>query len=296
MEIRKIPGLEKAFLMTHKVNQDCAENEFALVRLNGGTHDHPTPLQALERLRLMILGKGLSKQLKVNQNTQSILIDEDYLVSKVFRKAQLYLGQTTDQDEQSSDEEELPWVYEPKTRELEEADGYEYVMGYIAKSQIKTHPNLGNYTYQLEQDCEPGMNKENYIQDLSHGGLVQPSDEWMEIGDQLDSCFNWIHNTGPDANQIGFRNKKNVSKRTFLKLKKRFPQLSDHILKTFTKRRVSIRVRHLKKQMQEKKIQKIKERSIKKRVTKNTAIDNSNGDERCAIIRKNSRKMKHFII
>ncbi|XP_062704502.1 transposable element P transposase [Aedes albopictus] len=293
-EIRKLPGLEQGFVMMYKCNQDSAENGFALIRLNGGTHDHPTPLQALERLRLMILGKGLSRQLKVNQNTQSIIFEEDYLISKVFRKANIYLENNNEDDEQSSDEEDS-WVYEPNIRELEEADGYEYVMGYIAKTEMKNQSNLGSYTYQLEQECEPEINKENYVQDLSYGGLVQPSEEWLEVGNQLDSCFNWIHNTGPAGDQIGFRNKKNVNQRTFRKLKQKFPHLPDHVLKNFSKRRVSIRVRHLKKQLQEKKILKTKNRMAKKKKTTTAATHSALVDERSAIVKKNARKLKHFV-
>lgn len=296
MEVRKFPDMDQSFLMMYKVNQDCIENEFALVRLNGGTHDHPTPIQALERLRLMILGKGLTRQLKVNQNTQCILIEEDYLIAKVFRKINLSSEKGDENGYESSDEEELPWEYEPKIRNLEESDGFEYAMGYIAKSQINERPEWGNHTYQLEHNCEPEMNKENYVQDLSHGGLIQPSDQWLEIGDQLDSCFNWMHNTGPEGDQIGFRNKQDVSKRTLQKLKKRFPHLSDQVLKNFARTRISIRVRHLKKQSQEKKLQKIKNRMIKKREKQSAKPDTSNVDERCAIVSKNSKKLKHFLI
>lgn len=60
---------DACFIMGYKLNQDFLENLFAMVRLNGGSHDHPTPLQALDRLRLIILGKSLTSQLKRNQNT-----------------------------------------------------------------------------------------------------------------------------------------------------------------------------------------------------------------------------------
>jgi hypothetical protein len=43
-------------VLTHKVNQDSLDNFFSQLRTCGGLDDHPTTLNALYRIRLIILG------------------------------------------------------------------------------------------------------------------------------------------------------------------------------------------------------------------------------------------------
>lgn len=291
------PEYNVSFIMTYKTNQDCIENEFALIRLNGGTHDHPSPLQALDRLKLITLGKGLTHQLKKNQNTQQVLVEEDHLITKVFRKANVISNTKKDSNkaddptDDSEDEEVQPWMYQKKTRELEEADGLEYVMGYMARPHLKDQLGLGCYTHQIEDTEEAGINKENYVHDLSHGGLVQPSEKWLEVGDRLESCFNWMHNTGAQSEDVGFRRKNNVMSRTMKTLKKKFPHLPDSVLKSYARKRIAIRIRHMQKQIKEKKIQKFKN-SKKNKVKSNLTL--TDNERKSAVVRKNEKKLKHF--
>lgn len=46
------------YLLTSKVNQDALENLFSQLRSRGGLNDHPSPLNALHMLRMIILGKN----------------------------------------------------------------------------------------------------------------------------------------------------------------------------------------------------------------------------------------------
>jgi hypothetical protein len=61
---------EVKYILTHRLNQDCLENLFSQIRTRGGLNDHPTPLDAIYRLRMIILGKtqGL---LQKNTNTDN---------------------------------------------------------------------------------------------------------------------------------------------------------------------------------------------------------------------------------
>jgi hypothetical protein len=52
--VQELYGAE--FLLTTKVNQDALENLFSQIRTCGGLDDHPTPLNALFRLRIIMLG------------------------------------------------------------------------------------------------------------------------------------------------------------------------------------------------------------------------------------------------
>lgn len=57
------------YLLTHRLNQDALENTFSQLRTNGGLNDHPTPLNALYRLRMIILGKNAAL-VQSNLNTE----------------------------------------------------------------------------------------------------------------------------------------------------------------------------------------------------------------------------------
>ena len=47
-----------SFLLTAKLNQDCLENLFSRLRALGGDNTHPTPLEAMRRMRILLLVKG----------------------------------------------------------------------------------------------------------------------------------------------------------------------------------------------------------------------------------------------
>jgi hypothetical protein len=45
------------YLYTYKLNQDCLENFFFQLRCRG-PNEHPSPLEAMKRMRMIILGKN----------------------------------------------------------------------------------------------------------------------------------------------------------------------------------------------------------------------------------------------
>ncbi|KAJ8896323.1 hypothetical protein PR048_001667 [Dryococelus australis] len=45
-----------SYILTHCLTQDIIENLFSQIRVRGGVNDHPSPLDALYRLRMIILG------------------------------------------------------------------------------------------------------------------------------------------------------------------------------------------------------------------------------------------------
>lgn len=65
MSINSLKGLQRdlaeryslPYILTHRVNQDALENFFSQLRTRGGLDDHPSPLNALHRMRMVILGK-----------------------------------------------------------------------------------------------------------------------------------------------------------------------------------------------------------------------------------------------
>lgn len=284
------------FIMTYKLNQDFVENLFAILRLNGGTHDHPSPLKALDRLRLVFLGKNLS-QLKRNQNTLNNLVDEEFVMARIYRKKKNSITKVGTPDDLDEDEDDEPWQFVPRERTLEEADGAEYVAGYVARGLLNEFPNLANYTHSLQHGVEEGMCSENYVQDLSYGGLLQPTESWSNVCNQMNAYFDHIHNkVGPSSTEeIGFRNPKDVQTRSITLMQKQFPEVSEKIIKKFVNNRINIRVRHLKKRLDEKKIHNHKFARKKQQRGKENTSDKDYHKERNAILRQNSRKLKHII-
>ena len=47
------------FLLTTRVNQDCIENLFSCIRSMGGNGTHPTPIEAVNRIRKLCLTKSV---------------------------------------------------------------------------------------------------------------------------------------------------------------------------------------------------------------------------------------------
>lgn len=47
------------YLITSRINNEAIENLFAQLRTSGGVNDYPTPLHALQRLRMIFLGKNM---------------------------------------------------------------------------------------------------------------------------------------------------------------------------------------------------------------------------------------------
>lgn len=72
------------YLLTSKINQDALGNLFSQLRSRGGLHDHPSPLNALHRLRMIILGKNpgiVSNSSKTTDQNQ-----EEFLIATAFKQ------------------------------------------------------------------------------------------------------------------------------------------------------------------------------------------------------------------
>jgi len=199
--IKSIKGLfedvqaiyKSRYILTHRVNQDALENLFSQLRTRGGLNDHPTALNALYRLRTVILGKNPGI-VQVNANTESQTPDE-YLLSSLFKKTGVNIMDSIMECELIDDGEEyrifdevnapIPNDGEQQSSQMED-DGLLYVAGWLAKKFKKTH-NLGDYTYKLKIDHS--YTNTTWIQQLSYGGLIQPNENFMGLINQWNSMF-----------------------------------------------------------------------------------------------------------
>lgn len=57
------------YILTHRLNQDCLENFFCQIRGRSGPHDHPTPVECLQRIKMIMLGKNPGVALHNHSNT-----------------------------------------------------------------------------------------------------------------------------------------------------------------------------------------------------------------------------------
>lgn len=261
------------FIMMYKLNQDLLENLFGQIRQNGGPNNHPSPLDSLNRLRLIILGKGLKQQLSRHHNSLPIMIKEDYVICRVFKEARIY--SENDQIDNSETELGLPLSQHTSQLTLEEEDGFKYAMGFVARAVKKQHPELGMYSYKNQT---PEANNAGYINCLSFGGLTDPSEEWAAQAKEMDVAFDMFH--GSNGNS-GFIKNFNLKKRSAQFLKDRFPKISNTIINKFIQTKINIRVRNLKKNIKECKYIRSKMRR-------------KPDDVRSAVTRKNLQKIKHF--
>jgi hypothetical protein len=165
-------------------------------------HDHPSPLNALYRIRMILLGKNPGI-VQAHANVQSLpgMEEEQYLVTKAFQQAKIG---------------ELP-VKEPEVLEKEmfdvtsntsfnstastvsminvtEKDGLLYVAGYLAKKHQNEFPDLGITTENINTSLTVrSYNIPSWIQSLSYRGLTQPSQQWLDNVHKMEKRFRKRH-------------------------------------------------------------------------------------------------------
>ncbi len=125
---RQNPDVE--FLLTTHLNQDCIENLFSRVRAITGNNQHPTPVEALRRLRVLMLGKDHNIILK-NPAVQ----DEQCLHTNTSDKTALS-DEVTDEDN-LREPSEPEFVTKMVTKDLtsqEKHDGFDEELSQEMKS------------------------------------------------------------------------------------------------------------------------------------------------------------------
>ncbi|KAF0739316.1 THAP-type domain-containing protein [Aphis craccivora] len=153
LNILKENGLQ--YLLTSKINQDALENLFSQLRTRGGLNDHPSPLNALHRLRMILLGKnpGISSY----SNTQD-KNNEEYVLSTVFKKAEIILNyenddkeiRTSDTDTTSESESlDTSFIKEENNSNEMSKDAIEDLFGWVAKKYRFKYPEIGSTTTEL---------------------------------------------------------------------------------------------------------------------------------------------------
>lgn len=233
-----------SFIFTHRLNQDLLENMFSQLRTRGGNDDHPSPLSCIYRLRMIILGKNPGV-VKTNMPTIDGS-DDEFLMSKIFKEVKIepILDDTKIYDEEESDSSDSSSQSSIKMS-ASETDGFEYLLGWIARKFKAKYPELGDYSYKLTQ-----LPNNSYVEQLSHGGLTVPSSSWIKKGNELEKFFTRYH---PYQK---FQHKKNVISLLSRKICKKRPDFETDLVRAFIQQRTFIRIKYLNKALRQKKISK----------------------------------------
>lgn len=193
-ELRNTYGIE--YILTHRLNQDCLENMFSQIRSRGGLDDHPSPLAAVYRLRMIILGKTQG-MLQNNTNTNNPEDDTETIVSKVLRVAGVKLQEETRYQSVSMNNEEsdeFPYMSTQSdchrsTSDLKN-DAFEYLAGWVAKKHKAEYPYLeGDSEHQEEHSFQSN----SWTKHLTYGGLTYPSADWLKQAKCIDEEFIIFH-------------------------------------------------------------------------------------------------------
>lgn len=251
------------FIMTAKLNQDALESLFSVIRARGGGNDHPSPLECLRRLRVIILGKSI-QTVSSGQSTKENSDGEEFAVFDVLRPLKslpFELGKQIPTEIDSMQEnEELESVEETIQENVStfetDGDGLEYVAGAVARKFKEKHPYVGNFSYKTHDEYVHLGNfhlldhdyayPNSYIDHLSHGGLFKPSKEWLEEARKIDNFFKHYHKDNISKEKCVVSN---VSR----KIKQKYPDIPKDLIEYFVRLRTYIRINTLNRNLKQKK-------------------------------------------
>lgn len=198
LNVLKENGL--SYLLTSKINQDALENLFSQIRSKGGLNDHPSPLNAIYRLRMIILGKNPG----ITSNHSNTTDDnkEEFMVANAVKSVNLKLGDehigedeiiSSDTDTASENGSQLS--NEDKNKVEMDNDAVEYLAGWVAKKHRFNIPGIGSTTTQVNKNNIKNTLGHDYeipswINHVSYGGLIEPSSEFKKIIFRIERLFN----------------------------------------------------------------------------------------------------------
>lgn len=186
---------DRQYILTHRINQDCLENLFSQIRTRGGLNDHPTPLEAIYRLRMIILGKTQGV-LQKNTNTNNEDDKCETVVSNILRMSGVDVANPSDITIQSCTTDSTE-NYDYGTSSIEEScssdmykNALEYLCGWVTKKLKSKYPYLSENKDTPEFLTSPN---DSWTKHLSYGGLSIPSQKWLEEAHLINKEFDSFH-------------------------------------------------------------------------------------------------------
>ncbi|KAF0724973.1 THAP-type domain-containing protein [Aphis craccivora] len=165
------------YLLTTKSNQDALENLFGELRSRGGLNYHPSPLNVLYRLRMIILDKN-SGVVSTSSNTND-MNQEEFMVANTFKQINFNITDNEKNEDTNTDTDTINDNQSKNVNEMTQ-DATEYLAGWIAKKFRIKFPEFGCTTTQFNTSR---VNDHNYqlhtwIEHLSYGGLIVRSNDF----------------------------------------------------------------------------------------------------------------------
>ena len=146
------------YVLTTRLNQDCLENLFSLLRFLGGHGAHPTPIQVMDRIRKICLTKSVNIVLDQANVEQS---DQDQFITAEI------VGQMDGLNIIDHKKSPLYSIGNEESRKASNIQARNYVVGFIGKK-------LG-----LKQRRNPAPS--TWITLKGDGKLFHPSESLVEM-------------------------------------------------------------------------------------------------------------------
>jgi hypothetical protein len=181
--------LQIRYIITRRLNQDCLENLFSQLRSKGGAYDHPTPISALYRIRMLILGRDPGIVTDTTSLNTIDSVDCPPPDSRINDEESVSIATMLFN---SVPENQLdPSAVNDTSSIKRTRDGYdeglEFVAGWTAFTYKNKYPELS-----LEKSVVSEIiSSSNWTRMLSNSaGLTHPSNFWMTIAEKMEELFN----------------------------------------------------------------------------------------------------------
>ncbi|KAG5866852.1 hypothetical protein JTB14_020672 [Gonioctena quinquepunctata] len=203
----------------------------AMVRSGCGVYDHPSPLDALSRVRMIILGKnpGILESHTCTEDQQQ----DEYMVAQLFHRANVSINSSSTINDNSengcsssssmSQEQINPATVIDNGPETT-GDALEYLGDHI-------------YKYSTEHD----YSLPTWVQHLSYGGLIKPNESWKSSIEKFNVEFKKFHQQ--DLGH-GLRKGKRVTKELIRRLCQKHNDIPKEVIQPFVKLRTIIRMKY----------------------------------------------------
>lgn len=147
-------------------------------------------------------------------------------------------------------------------REESEKDGLSYIAGYLAKKHREKYPSLGTYTYETKDTTSLHTYAvPSWIQNLSYGGLIEPSETWLAQVMSMEKYFVKLH-------KETFSNPKKIVKNTSNYISNKLKDIPKDLVISFCRQRVFVRIKYLNLKSEENKCEKRKASEASRQISK----------------------------
>ena len=266
MSIKSIRGLYTdlvkngsfSYLLTKRVNQDCLENLFSRIRGMCGANTHPTCVEFIRRIRILLIGgyAGVlvlnpSVQLEIDERQEDVTLATERIIKENNINTTPYEENAITDPETTEFEDEIKQtiiIHEEFTIDCDSYRTYDcnfhgltYIAGYLAYKFKDQYPTLGKRS----SDVPFTTSLNSWIKRLSKGGLRVASDKFLEDVVRFEAEFKSFHNI-KEWNSID--REANVIKRFTARLVEKFGTAYDEkIYALFSKTRTHIRISQINK-------------------------------------------------